>query len=652
MSGDPRKKIQANGNKKGSSSGSSNSNVLSLENSEPSSNPITLSALNRSSDADKNIKTGPKALLPGAVAQSTSASNGQSMTTQNTLTEFVSGKEGTKGSNYHQRTITSTRFISEPIIAIKKWVSPSLGDNKAKDQINTSANTAPIQNSEPSALPVSVKLSKSNKKMEIGTSTFPYIIAASHSSKTSNGEHSSDAEAHDNARALTSLENSEPSVFSDFLPDFIVGSRTSNISNAQHSSDAEAHNEVASPESEHVPLEIPQDNARYTSQNNSITTDTQGLVVATLVESNTNILGTDLIVDAIVVDDNPTTWYKDRRTLLIVGIIVVVAVAVSVSATFLILYRRNNESHDADSVTPSPTLPSTMSSEAPTVTPSTQILKALYDSTDGPNWDSTVTWDFNSELSYCYFSGIQCDDSEQITEITLKAKGLRGSLPSEIGMLSSLYQFHLDRNSITGTIPSEIGMLSSLQWFGLSWNLITGTIPSEIGMLSSLISIGLDNNSIAGTIPSELRMLSSLKWLDLRWNSITGKIPSEIGMLSSLNWLDLRWNSITGKIPSEIGMLSSLKWLDLRWNSITGKIPSEIGMLSLSSTKLENGIITVTVSSLEQLFVQNNSITGPIPSEIGMLSSLRWLAIKNNSITGHGHDTDGSLRIGQYLRRL
>ena len=101
------KKSEAAGRKKGSSSGSSKPNMHSIENSEPSSNPITLSTLAISLDTDKKIKTAPKAVLPEAVAQSTSVSNRKSMSTQNTLTEVANGKECTKESDYSQRTVNT-----------------------------------------------------------------------------------------------------------------------------------------------------------------------------------------------------------------------------------------------------------------------------------------------------------------------------------------------------------------------------------------------------------------------------------------------------------------------------------------------------------------------------------------------------------------
>ena len=151
------KKSEAADRKKGSSSGSTKPNMHSIKNSEPSSNPIAMSTLAISSDTDKKIKTGPKAVLPEAGAQSTSVSNRKSMSTQNTLTEVANGKEYTKESDYHRRTVNTPRFISEPRAAIKKWVSPTLGDNKAKDQGNTSATIESLNNSEPSALAALLK---------------------------------------------------------------------------------------------------------------------------------------------------------------------------------------------------------------------------------------------------------------------------------------------------------------------------------------------------------------------------------------------------------------------------------------------------------------------------------------------------------------
>jgi len=144
------------------------------------------------------------------------------------------------------------------------------------------------------------------------------------------------------------------------------------------------------------------------------------------------------------------------------------------------------------SPTASPTTPNAPSycppssqktSNAPSFYPSLLALKALHDSTDGTNWNNP--WNFSSDQSHCNFYGIKCDGCNQTMGMYLSHNVLRGSLPSEIGILSSLSYLMLSYNFITGTIPSEIGMLSSLQRLYLENNSIMGTIPTELCALTS-----------------------------------------------------------------------------------------------------------------------------------------------------------------------
>ena len=127
--------------------------------------------------------------------------------------------------------------------------------------------------------------------------------------------------------------------------------------------------------------------------------------------------------------------------------------------------KNSDEELVAESVAPSPnSYTSTMTpSYLPTYLSSLEVLKKLYDSTNGSSWFNA--WDFTSDQSYCSYYGIECgDDSAQIVRVMLQSNNLRGSLPSELGMLSSFNYFDFDRNDITGTIPSELGLtLVSIQ---------------------------------------------------------------------------------------------------------------------------------------------------------------------------------------------
>uniref|UniRef100_A0A7S4S5M4 Uncharacterized protein n=1 Tax=Ditylum brightwellii TaxID=49249 RepID=A0A7S4S5M4_9STRA len=106
--------------------------------------------------------------------------------------------------------------------------------------------------------------------------------------------------------------------------------------------------------------------------------------------------------------------------------------------------------------------------------------------------------------------GVFCNDDGFVTDIDLSYEGVRGSIPTEVGMLSKLQELDLRSNDISGSLPTEVGMLSDLQYLILVQNDITGSIPSEIGMLSQLRYLGLEENDISGTLPSEVCMLSDI----------------------------------------------------------------------------------------------------------------------------------------------
>ena len=55
------------------------------------------------------------------------------------------------------------------------------------------------------------------------------------------------------------------------------------------------------------------------------------------------------------------------------------------------------------------------------------------------------------------------DKAEFITDLDLSARGLQGSIPSQIGLLTNCEGLILSANNLTGSIPSEIGLMTSLR---------------------------------------------------------------------------------------------------------------------------------------------------------------------------------------------
>ena len=215
----------------------------------------------------------------------------------------------------------------------------------------------------------------------------------------------------------------------------------------------------------------------------------------------------------------------------------------------------------------------------------------------------------------------------RVANLQITAEGLTGTIPSELGSLSSLQWLWLRGNRLTGEIPAELGSLSNLEWLDLRDNQLTGTIPSELGSLSSLQWLWLRGNRLTGEIPAELGSLSNLEGLDLLDNQLTGEIPKELGSLANLQQLLLQANQLTGEIPKELGSLSNLEGLSLGGNQLTGEIPKELGSLA----------------NLQQLYLWGTRLTGEIPKELGNLANLQELYLRDNQLTGEIPKELGSL---------
>lgn len=63
---------------------------------------------------------------------------------------------------------------------------------------------------------------------------------------------------------------------------------------------------------------------------------------------------------------------------------------------------------------------------------------------------------------------------------------------------------------LSGSIPSTLGLLTSLTRLDLSKNILDSTIPTELGLLSNLTTLVLSNNRLSGTIPEEIGNLPFL----------------------------------------------------------------------------------------------------------------------------------------------
>ena len=290
-------------------------------------------------------------------------------------------------------------------------------------------------------------------------------------------------------------------------------------------------------------------------------------------------------------------------------------------------------------------------------------LAVFFYSLSGDKWRNKRG--FLSESHECDWESIDCKN-EYIEEIDLTQNQLKGSLPTEIGLLTRCEKLYLNDNLIVGSLPSEIGLLQRLRILKLSRNSLSGSIPSELGNCRSLTELrfysnkfsglllpsnfnpmslqhfNLASNEFTGSLPEAISEFTRLSYFKAGNNKLTGTIPSTIGSMISLEVFDIEHNIFSGSIPTGVTNLSYLRILDLKHNQLTGTIPMHINNLTeLRSLQLDNnqisGTIPDTIQHLQKVIsidLSHNAINGTIPSSLGELSNLNKLHLHSNQITG------------------
>ena len=249
-------------------------------------------------------------------------------------------------------------------------------------------------------------------------------------------------------------------------------------------------------------------------------------------------------------------------------------------------------------------------------------LLALYNATDGPNWDNQEKW-LSSTTPIEDWYGITLNGVD--LEIDLSSNGLNGELPAEIDDLSGLTVFNLSSNELTGAIP-DLSSLTALKTLDLDSNSLSGVIP-DLSKLTALEYLDLGRNSLSGAIPN-LSSLTALRTLDLGENDLSGGVPS-LTPFTSLEKLDLGDNLLVGgnAVLGEVANITSLTYVDLSDIGLTGTIPDLSGLLlqtlDLGGNSLSGNFPTLGTTSLALLDLSSNDLIGSVPNiSLGVGASL------------------------------
>ncbi|CAN6690250.1 unnamed protein product [Malus baccata var. baccata] len=259
-------------------------------------------------------------------------------------------------------------------------------------------------------------------------------------------------------------------------------------------------------------------------------------------------------------------------------------------------------------------------------------------------------------------------DLTSLTYLILSNNTLHGGIPDTIGNLKNLEVLDLSRNQLNGSIPESLGGVVSLRWLYLQYNLLSQGIPPSFGSLTKLTELNLQFNMLSDSIPEDFGNLSSLTIMDLSENQLNGPLPESLRNLKSLKTFYVSANYLSGEFPKGYDNLACLKKFSIAGNYISGPLPVEtiakwtkINSLVLVGNNFEGNLTTeifglqylqyLLISDLANdgfqlppnisnsanfisLTLRNCSITGPIPKYIGEMTSLRYLDLSFNKLTG------------------
>ncbi len=252
-----------------------------------------------------------------------------------------------------------------------------------------------------------------------------------------------------------------------------------------------------------------------------------------------------------------------------------------------------------------------------------EALVALYNATDGPNWERKDNWLTDAALTEWY--GVVANSLGQVRWLTLSDNGLKGPVVPELGSLSALEFLGLGENELTGEVPAELADATRLTGLWINDNRITGIIPSTFLTLSQLRVLDLSGND-GLCIPSTARFS---EWTD-SVSQVSGPDCSEADA-EVLSVLYEATGGVLGNWTNSSGWLSDAVLSE--WHGVEVDSAGRVSGLDLSENGLSGQLpdSLVEFSVLVSLDLSDNTLSGSLPDSLGKLSALTRLDVSGNS---------------------
>lgn len=236
-----------------------------------------------------------------------------------------------------------------------------------------------------------------------------------------------------------------------------------------------------------------------------------------------------------------------------------------------------------------------------------------------------------------------------LDSLRLSYNRLSGGIPSTFSdsMLQVLWLNDQDGDGMSGSID-VIGTMVGLTTVWLHGNRFSGTIPDDIGRLTSLRQLNLNRNRLVGMVPSSLADMD-LELLDLNNNMLMGPIPKFKSANVSYSYNSFCRSDVGEQCAPQVNALLDFlrdlnfperlasEWMGNDpcvgpWWGISCSL-GKVSVVNLQKLRL-NGTLSSSIgnlSSLLEVHLEGNGLHGRVPENLAQLRSLRLLNLSGNN---------------------
>ncbi|PWA64195.1 serine/threonine/dual specificity protein kinase, catalytic domain-containing protein [Artemisia annua] len=264
-------------------------------------------------------------------------------------------------------------------------------------------------------------------------------------------------------------------------------------------------------------------------------------------------------------------------------------------------------------------------------------------------WVSNMTYNDDTVSCNCETNGTICHVVS--IHLVLRTDFVKSAAASGINKKTSARKALTELHMESQILRLIMGLLMN----SLLGNRLNGSIPKELGNISTLTTLSVEDNMMSGTIPRELGSLARIERLFLNSNNFTGELPASFANLNTLKEFRIGGNSLSGKIPEYIGKWNNLKSLRIQASGLEGPIPSNITLLpTLTDLRISdlNGPDTlcpqfINTTTFKNLILRSCNLIGSLPESLS--DGLKVLDLSFNKLNGSIPDSYNNIKKTDYI---